>query len=145
MASDFQYDSAAEPPAIGSATTMKTGPPPISRFRAKPTATTNRTKPAMRKMERRLFCATWSYTRGSGGCGGRGVATRVDRRRRAEVAVEPVALFARRLEAVPRRDAEPLGDCVGRECLDHGVDAVDGSVVERQRVGEQDLCAGQVP
>src|SRR3546814_9117510 len=97
---------------------MKTGPPPISRFRAKPTATTNRTKPAMRKMERRLFCATWSYTRGSGGCGGRGGATRVDRRRRAEVDVDPVALFASRLEVLPLREAEPLGDRVGREGLD---------------------------
>src|SRR3546814_4437507 len=134
MASDFQYDSAAEPPAISSATTMKTGPPPISRFRAKPTATTNRTKPAMRKMERRLFCDTWSYTRGSGGCGGRGGATRVDRRRRAEVDVDPVALFASSLEVLPLREAEPLGDRVGRERFDLGVVAVDGVVVELPRV-----------
>src|SRR3546814_19838785 len=110
MAADVHNDSAAGPPSISRVTTMKNGPPPIRRFREKRPATTNRTKPAMRKMERRLFCATWSYTRGSGGCGGRGGATRVDRRRRAEVDVDPVALFASRLEVLPLREAEPLGD-----------------------------------
>src|SRR3546814_3598699 len=98
----------------------------------------------MRKMERRLFCATWSYTRGSGGCGGRGGATRVDRRRRAEVDVDPVALFASRLEVLPLREAEPLGDRVGRERLDLGVVAVDGVVVELPRVGDPPLRAGEL-
>src|SRR3546814_16494925 len=106
MESDFQYDSAAEPPAISSATTMKTGPPPNSRFRTKTTDTTTRTKPPMRQMERRLFCATWSYTRGSGGCGGRGGANCVDRGRRAAVYADPVGRVARRPHGPRRHDEE---------------------------------------
>src|SRR4051794_21655124 len=142
------------------AKTPKAGPPPMTRLNASSTRTTKTTKPPTSRMDRRLFWATWSYTRGQGpsgapgGSGSRrgGGGRRRLGRRGAQVdpggSVEadghgPTGRVGR-LEVLTLGEAEATGDGVGREALDLGVVANDGVVVELPRIGDPALGAGEL-
>src|SRR4051812_7399805 len=107
-----------------------TAPKDSSWVIAQATAATSTTKPAIRRIERRLFCETWSY--------------KWLQRTRSELDVHGAGGLALGLEVLPLGEVERTGQERARERLDLGVVAVHGVVVELPRVGDPVLAGGQL-
>src|SRR5215210_8438645 len=115
--------------AMTAAIAKPTGPNDSSCVIAQATAATSSTKPAIRRIERRLFWETWSYKWLQGTW--------------SELDANGAGRLALGLEVLALGEVERAGQDDARERLDLGVVAVHGVVVELPRVGDPVLAGGQ--